>query len=154
LDWNSKISGNYDLPLKISFSGTMALYNGVRRQRTYLFRNLPQSGTVTLRLEPYGGISAPTRTLLSLRFSRNLSVGPYGQRLNLGLDILNALNSNIRYDPAHAVTTAAGVSAAIQIHRRRMTVRGNIAKRLKKIGPTVSALRQASHSGTPTRTGK
>jgi hypothetical protein len=94
LDWNSKISGNYDLPLKISFSGTMALYNGVRRQRTYLFRNLPQSGTVTLRLEPYGAISAPTRTLLSLRFSRNLSVGSYGQRLNLGLDILNALNSN------------------------------------------------------------
>ena len=92
-DWNYKANGNYELPWRTSLSGSLQVYNGIRRQRTYLFRNIPNAGTVTLRMEPYGEKAAPARTLLSLRVTRNTPLRN-GHRLGVSLDVLNALNSN------------------------------------------------------------
>ena len=92
-DWNYKANGNYELPWRTSLSGSLQVYNGIKRQRTYLFRNIPNAGTVTLRMEPYAHDAAPARTLLSLRLTKNMPL-QNGRRLGVSLDILNALNSN------------------------------------------------------------
>jgi hypothetical protein len=89
-DWNAKITGNYQLPLRIDLSGTYQLYNGVKGQRTNLFRTVASAGNVTLRLEPYGTQKGPVRDLLNLRVARNFKLG-IGQ-IRTSVEILNALN--------------------------------------------------------------
>jgi hypothetical protein len=89
-DWNAKLTGNYQLPLRIDLSGTYQLYNGVKGQRTNLFRTVASAGNLTLRLEPYGTQHGPVRDLLNLRVARNFKLG-IGQ-IRTSVEILNALN--------------------------------------------------------------
>jgi len=90
-DWQAKITGNYEFPLKVTLSGSFQAYSPVKGQRTNLFRNIPSLSTATIRMEPFGETQGSARTLLNLRFSRTFAVRTTG-RLKVGFDLMNALN--------------------------------------------------------------
>jgi hypothetical protein len=102
-NWQGKITGSYQLPWALNLSGTYQIYNGVLGQRTYIFRNIPVSSTVTIPLEAFGARSGPVRDLLNLRVAKDVSLAAQ-RRLKLSLELLNALNSS---DP-WAISYASG----------------------------------------------
>ena len=53
---------------------------------------MPQSGTATVRLEPFGAQSLPNLHAFSFRASKNFSLGRY--RLNVAADLYNLFNIN------------------------------------------------------------
>ena len=63
---------------------------------------LPNSATITLPLEPFGASQLPTLTSVNWRASKRLSLNAK-QRLELVVDLFNALNAN-------TVTTQSVVS--------------------------------------------
>jgi len=96
-DWSAKITGNYMLPWKFDLSGTYQVYNGVKGQRTNLFRTVGSAGNITLRLEPYGAQEGPARDSLNLRASRNFAL-QHNAKIRASVEILNALNSANPWD--------------------------------------------------------
>lgn len=90
--WDYKASGSYRLPHDVQLSTLLDLQNGAYGQRTYTFRSIPQSSTVTLRLEPYGAETGPVRSVIDLRASKVLRFGTNAVRLDV--DALNTFNSN------------------------------------------------------------
>jgi hypothetical protein len=101
-DWNWKLNVNLELPWKIGLSESWIQSKGIVGQRTYIFRNLPQSSTLTLPVEPFGVLKSPARGVLNLRGSRSWKVG--GKTLRGALDVLNVLNAA----PPYAVSYASG----------------------------------------------
>jgi hypothetical protein len=89
--WQTKMTGSYQLPYRLDLSGTLQVYNGIRNQRTYLFRGLPSLGTVTIRTEPYGSSSGTVRSLLNLRVAKDVWRSG-SRRLRLSVEGLNVLN--------------------------------------------------------------
>ena len=71
-------------------SGTLNVYNGLNGQRTGVFV-LPNAGSITIPMEPFGSTQGPVRDLLNLRFAWVLKGKNYMLRPNL--EILNATNS-------------------------------------------------------------
>jgi hypothetical protein len=96
-----RVAGSYRAPYGVSVSGLYSILNGAPGQRTYLFRNLPQTGTLTVRLEPFGAQSGPARTNLNLRGSKTLSLKGT-RRLDFAVDVLNVLNSNAAWATGYA----------------------------------------------------
>jgi Carboxypeptidase regulatory-like domain len=90
--WGYKASGNYRLPYDVQFGAVLDLQNGAYGQRTYTFRSIPQSSTVTLRLEPFGAEKGPMRSLLNFRASKVFKFGT--RNVQIDADALNAFNSN------------------------------------------------------------
>jgi hypothetical protein len=84
------VTGNYQLPLHFDISGTLNVYNGLLGQRTSTFV-LPNAGSITIPMEPYGSTKGPVRGLLNLRFAWVLK-GPH-TTLRPNFEILNATNS-------------------------------------------------------------
>ena len=72
-------------------------------QRTFVFRSLPQSSTLTLPVETYGVLKNPTRGLVNLRASRTWKLAR-GMTLRGAIDVLNLLNDS----PPYAVSFASG----------------------------------------------
>ena len=59
-------------------SGSPLFYeslSGTKGQRTYVFRNMPQSSTVTIRLEPFGERSLPKTHMVYTRFGKEFRLG-------------------------------------------------------------------------------
>jgi len=108
-DWQFKLIGSYLFPYGIQASGFFQSLAGAPGQRTYVFRSadpdggraLTQSGTITLRLEPFGAERSPTQNVLNLRASKRFMFGT--RRFEVMVDLFNALNVN-------APTTATYVS--------------------------------------------
>jgi hypothetical protein len=90
--WGYKASGSYRLPYDVQFGALLDLQNGAYGQRTYAFRSIPQSSTVTLRLEPYGAEQGPLRSLVNFRASKIFKFGT--KNVQIDADALNAFNSN------------------------------------------------------------
>jgi carboxypeptidase family protein len=90
--WGYKASGSYRLPHDVQLGALLDLQNGAYGQRTYTFRSIPQSSTVTLRLEPYGAEQGPLRSVISLRASKILKMGT--KNLQIDVDAMNAFNAN------------------------------------------------------------
>jgi hypothetical protein len=88
--WQGRLAGNYRLPLHFDVSGTLNVYNGLRGQRTGVFV-LPNAGSMTIPMEPYGATTGPVRDLLNLRVAWVLKGRHYMIRPNI--EILNATNS-------------------------------------------------------------
>lgn len=79
-------------------SGTLSYLPGrtiVRAQRTVNFAGAPSSGTLSIRVEPYGSTPTPSRHVVNLRGSRRLVFG--GKKLSLNADLLNLLNTNVAW---------------------------------------------------------
>jgi hypothetical protein len=90
--WQARLTGSYELPWDLSFSGTTQIYSGIKGQRTNLFRALPSSGTVTVAMEPFGTTTGPTRVLANVRVAKQVSNLWLGGRVRFSLDVLNLLN--------------------------------------------------------------
>jgi outer membrane receptor protein involved in Fe transport len=90
--WQARLTGSYEFPWDLSFSGTTQVYSGIKGQRTNLFRALPSSGTVMVAMEPFGATAGPTRVLANVRVAKQVSNLWLGGRLRFSLDVLNLLN--------------------------------------------------------------
>jgi hypothetical protein len=109
-EWYFKGVGTYILPWNVYTSAYVQSVSGLMQQRTYVFRavdpaggtRLPNSATITLPLEPFGASQLPTLTSVNWRASKRLSLNAK-QRLELVVDLFNALNAN-------TVTTQSVVS--------------------------------------------
>jgi hypothetical protein len=101
--WASTVSGSYLMPYDVQVSGFLQARAGTPGYREYTFRNVPQLGTVTLPLEPFGSQRGPAVAVLNVRASKQLALGG-ARRLSLDLDVFNLLNSNA----AVAINWAAG----------------------------------------------
>jgi len=90
--WFGKLSATYLLPREIQLAAFYQAFSGAKNQRTYVFRNMPQSGTVNVRLEPFGAQTLPDLHAVNFRASKNFIFGRY--RLNVAADVYNLFNIN------------------------------------------------------------
>ena len=102
--WQTKITAGYEAPLGINLGAYYQGLSGTPLQRTYLYRSVPQSGTVTLRMEEFGATALPSLHTINLRVSKQLSIQRY--RLQLQADMYNLLNVNT----VTGLTVASGPS--------------------------------------------
>ena len=93
--WSYRISGGYEMPFQILLSTATQVDNGLRGQRTAVFA-APSSGTLSVRMEPFGASGSPTRAILNLRASRDFRLGG-SRRLGLEVNFFNALNTNVAW---------------------------------------------------------
>ena len=109
--WDYKASASYQLPADIQFSTLLDLQNGAYGQRTYTFRSIPQSSTVTLRLEPFGTEQGPLRYTMNLRASKIFKLGK--NRMRFDVDALNTFNANTAWVSTYVSGPTFGYTTAI-----------------------------------------
>jgi carboxypeptidase family protein len=98
--WAGNITGSYRLPGDVTVSGFLQSKNGVKGQRTYIFRQvdpdggpaIAQNGNTTIRLEPYGNQQLAAQNILNLRASKDFGLGA-GRRIDIDVDVFNLLNA-------------------------------------------------------------
>jgi outer membrane receptor protein involved in Fe transport len=91
-DWQSKVTASYEAPLGIQVSGYYQGLSGGAQQRTYVFRSVPQLGTVTIRMEEFGASRLPSLHTVNLRVGKRMSLQKY--RLQVQADLYNLTNTN------------------------------------------------------------
>lgn len=91
-NWGSNLSTTYTLPYDIRVSGFIQSKRGVRGQRTYIFRQLPQLATATVRMEEYGAQEAPAMTNVNLRLSKDFTIRG-SIKIGFDADMFNVLNA-------------------------------------------------------------
>jgi hypothetical protein len=109
--WGANLTGTFRMPYDVYVSGFLQSRNGVKGQRTYIFRQVDPDGgtpiaqlnTVTLNLEEFGSQHLAAINIVNLRASKDFSLGG-SRRLAADFEIFNALNSNAPL----AATFAAG----------------------------------------------
>jgi hypothetical protein len=104
-DWYAKIVGTYQLPFGIYTSAFWQHLSGSTLRRTYVFRSIPNSSTITVPLEAYGDRRLPNQNSLNWRASKRFNAGSQ-RRIELTVDLFNALNANT----VLAQTVASGPS--------------------------------------------
>ena len=90
--WLSKVTTSYLAPYGIRLAVFYESLSGTKGQRTYVFRNLPQSSTLTVRLEPFGERTLPSTHMVYSRFGKEIKLGK--SRLELTADVHNLFNVN------------------------------------------------------------
>ncbi len=108
-EWQARASGSYLLPYGILVSGNFEHRSGNPYARTASFRNAgTRVGSLTLRVEPIGSQRLPNINMLHVRAEKQIAL-PNGQRVALGVNIFNALNTQV----ATAVTAQSGSSYGV-----------------------------------------
>lgn len=102
-NWAATVSGSYRFPYDIVGSGFLQSRAGTPGYRTFVFRSLPQLGTLTLPLEEYGSQRGPAVVMLNVRASKQFAIGS-GRTVSFDVDVFNLLNSNA----AVAINWASG----------------------------------------------
>lgn len=102
-NWAATISGSYRFPFDIVGSGFLQARAGTPGYRTFVFRSVPNLGTVTLPLEEWGSQRGPAVSLLNARASKKFAIGG-GREVSIDFDVFNVLNSNA----AVAINWASG----------------------------------------------
>ncbi len=92
-EWSARATVSYIMPFDVRVAALMFFENGVYGQRTFTFPGIPQQGTVTLRLEPWGDEQGPTRKVVNLRLSKIVKLGS-NRSLEGYVDAFNVINSN------------------------------------------------------------
>ena len=99
-----RLAAGYEMPYGIHVSTIYQAYNGIPAVRTNLFRTvdpdggppIPSSGTLNLRVEPFGTRVGDPRHIMNLRGSKDFRLG--GQRrMRFDVDAFNAFNSNVAW---------------------------------------------------------
>ena len=104
-DWYAKLVGTYQLPYGIYTSAFLQHLSGATLRRTYLFRGIPNSSTLTVPLEAFGDRRLENQNSLNWRASKKFAAG--GRRkIEVNVDLFNALNANT----VLATTVASGPS--------------------------------------------
>jgi hypothetical protein len=111
-----RAAGSVEMPRAIDVSAVVNVISGVPGQRTYTFRNVPQSGTLTVRLEPFGAQRGPVRTSLDLRIAETVSLGK-GRRVIAAIDVFNALNGNAAWASTYVSGPTFGYTTTISAPR-------------------------------------
>jgi Carboxypeptidase regulatory-like domain/TonB dependent receptor-like, beta-barrel len=99
--WAGNLTGEYQLPWGVQFSGYLTAKTGLRSQRTNIFRavdpdggpRLNQLSTVTLALDTYGSQKGTAIDIVNLRAAKSFFLGK-GQRIEFDADLFNLLNTN------------------------------------------------------------
>jgi Carboxypeptidase regulatory-like domain len=99
-----RLAAGYEMPYGIHVSTLYQAYNGIPAQRSNLFRTIdpdggppiPSSGTLNLRVEPFGTRVGDARHIVNLRASKNVRLNA-GRRLTFDVDAFNAFNSNVAW---------------------------------------------------------
>ena len=99
-------------PHRFTASAVFSVLNGAPGQRTYLFRNLAQLGTLTVPMEPFGARRGPIRSDLDLRVAKAF-VFERGPRFDVSLDLFNALNSNAAWATTYQSGPTFGYATTI-----------------------------------------
>ena len=115
-DLTYRLAGTYRTPFGVDVSTLYLLLSGATGQRTYLFRSLPQSGTLSLRLEPFGAERGPLRTALNLRASKTFALNK-SRRIHVSVDALNLLNSNAAWTSDYTSGPTFGYATLISSPR-------------------------------------
>jgi hypothetical protein len=92
-DWSGKVLGSYRAPRDIQVSALLNVLAGTPDYRTYIFRNIPNAGTVTIPLEPFGSERNPAQRVLNLRLARPFKFGRH--TLTVSGQVFNLLNANV-----------------------------------------------------------
>ena len=131
--WMGKITTSYLAPYGIRLALFYESLSGTKGQRTYVFRNMPQSSTVTIRLEPFGERSLPNTHMVYTRFGKEFSSGR--NRLEVNADLHNLFNVNT----ATSVSFASGPTFG-QLNASSQTGGGSaiLLPRTLKVGVTFS----------------
>lgn len=90
--WQTKVTASYVAPYDIQVSGYYQGLSGAAQQRTYVFRSVPQLGTVTIPMEPFGASQLSSLHTFNLRLGKRLSLQKY--RLQVQADLYNLTNTN------------------------------------------------------------
>jgi hypothetical protein len=93
--WSYRLTAGYEIPYGILLSTIYQADTGVQGQRTVIF-SAPTSGTLSIRTEPFGATTGPSRHIVNLRASKRLSFGQ--NRLSLNADVFNLFNTNIPWN--------------------------------------------------------
>src|SRR5213078_4609449 len=94
--WAGNLTGSYRLPWDVQFGAYLQSKQGIKGQRTNVFRAadpdggkaLVQQTTGTVRLEPYGKQQLAALNVLNLRTSKRLSLGGR-RRVQFEFDVFN-----------------------------------------------------------------
>lgn len=99
-----RLAAGYELPFGINVSTLYQAYTGIPDARTYLFRaadpaggrSLPSSGSINLRMEPFGAQRGEARHIVNLRAAKNFALFR-DHKFTLEVDAFNAFNSNVAW---------------------------------------------------------
>lgn len=92
-DWYAKIVGTFELPWGIYTSAFWQHLSGTTLRRTFVFRQVPNAATITVPLEAWGDRRLPPQNSVNWRASKRFGLGG-GRRLEVTVDLFNALNAN------------------------------------------------------------
>jgi hypothetical protein len=90
--WFGKITASYMAPYGIRASLFYETLSGTKGQRTFVFRNMPQSSTVTIRLEPFGERTLANTHIVYTRIGKEFRLGK--TRFEVNADVHNLFNAN------------------------------------------------------------
>jgi hypothetical protein len=90
--WTGRFSGNIRLPWKFDISPVLNIYTGKNGYR-YLSFTLPNSGSESLPLEPFGSELNQYRVVLNFRLSRDFKFERAGT-FRANFELLNATNNS------------------------------------------------------------
>ena len=100
--WGSTLSGVATLPWDIQFATFIQIKAGTKGERTYVFRSIPNSSTITMRMGERGTLNNPDFRTMNLKFNKRFK-GPYGS-IDGTIDLFNVFNANT----ATGITKASG----------------------------------------------
>jgi len=123
-NWSFKLGGTYAAPWGVNLGAFWTGLSGTQQQRTFIFRGLPQTGTLTLPMEKLGAQALPDLHSVNLRLGKSFRIGQY--RLDFNADLFNAFNvSTVR-----AQTFASGPTYG--------AITSIFSPRIVRIGTTLS----------------
>jgi hypothetical protein len=105
-------SGNYLLPYNIQLSAFLQNKTGVLGQRTVNFTGIPEIGSLTVPVEPYGSEYTGQINILDLRVGKRFSVGG-GRHLQIDVNIYNFLNSSATTSATFLSGSAFGYATGV-----------------------------------------
>jgi hypothetical protein len=108
--WAGEFNFSVNLPRDIMLATSMTAKQGIRGSRTVLF-TLPNIGSQTVAVTPYGSVQGPAMNVLNFRAQKSFKVR--GMTYGLYGDLFNVLNSNapnaynLQSGPSYQIPTGA-----------------------------------------------
>jgi hypothetical protein len=92
-EWNSRLSGSYELPYGIRFGANYQIRSGRPFARTHLFTGGSTISSIVLNAEPFGSRFLPNIHIVDLRAEKTFRLGS-SRRLITRANLFNALNGS------------------------------------------------------------
>ena len=89
--WGSSVTAIAQLPKRFMLSTFIQAKSGARGERSYTFRSIPNSSTLTVRLGERGSFNNPSFTTVNMKVQRKFAIGR--GNLDFAFDVFNIFNS-------------------------------------------------------------